>query len=340
VNTEGKRPLARDARIRDVRIVSTGSYVPKKILTNQDLERMVDTSDEWIVTRTGIKERHIIEPGQAASDLAEPAGRLALERAGVSPGELDAILVATVTGDHWFPSTACLLQARLGATKAFCMDVMAGCSGFLYACQTGRALIAAGQAETILVIGVEILTKITDWTDRNTCVLFGDAAGAAVLRPGDENHRFLALRLGADGTNSSLIDLPGGGTRMPLTAELLEQGMQYIRMKGNEVFKLGVRSMEEVARAVLEEAGVRAEEVALCIPHQANLRIIDALAKRLDLPEEKVFCNIHKYGNTSSASVPLALDEAVKEGRVREGDLVLMVVFGAGLTWGAGLVRW
>jgi 3-oxoacyl-[acyl-carrier-protein] synthase-3 len=263
-----------------------------------------------------------------------------MEKAGVSPGDLDAIIVATVTGDHWFPSTACLLQARYGATNAFCMDVMAGCSGFLYACETGRALIAAGMAETILVIGVEILTKVTDWTDRNTCVLFGDAAGAVILRPGDERHRILSLRLGADGTNSGLIELPAGGTRMPLTPELLEQRMQFIRMKGNEVFKLGVRSMEEVARAVLDEAGVRAEDVHLVIPHQANLRIIDALAKRLDLSEDRIFSNIHKYGNTSSASVPLALDEAVSEGRIREGDLVLMVVFGAGLTWGAGLVRW
>jgi 3-oxoacyl-[acyl-carrier-protein] synthase-3 len=331
----GKKPL-----VRDVRIVSTGSYTPDKVLTNQDLEKMVDTSDEWIVTRTGIKERRIVEPDQAASDLAEPAARRALEKAGIDPGTLDAILVATVTGDHWFPSTSCLLQARIGASRAYCMDVMAGCSGFLYAMQVGRGLIASGLAETVLVVGVEILTKITDWKDRGTCILFGDAAGAAVLRPGDEQHRIIDLRLGADGHNASLIDLPGGGSRTRLTHEALDQGLQYIRMKGNEVFKIGVRAMEDVARQVLNDNGITAQDLKLLITHQANGRIIDAIARRLELPEEKVYCNIHKYGNTSAASVPLALDEALAEGRVQEGDLVMMVVFGAGLTWGAGLIRW
>ncbi len=336
MNREAKRQL-----VREVRFVSTGRYANEnRILTNQDLERMVDTSDEWITTRTGIKERRMAEPEQAASDLAYPAGKQAMERAGVRPEDLDAIIVATVTGDHWFPSTACLLQARFGAVNAYCMDVMAGCSGFLYATQTARGLIASGFADTVLVIGVEVLTRITDWQDRSTCILFGDAAAAAILKPGDEDHRILGLRLGADGTNSSLIELPAGGTRMPITPEVLAGRLNYIRMKGNEVFKLGVRGMEEVARQVLDETGYTPADLKLLIPHQANLRIIEATAKRLEVPPEKVYCNIQKYGNTSSASVPLALDEALVEGRVVEGDLVLMVVFGAGLTWGAGLIRW
>jgi 3-oxoacyl-[acyl-carrier-protein] synthase III len=335
VNTEVKK-----LQVRSVRIASTGSCTPSKVLTNQDLERMVDTSDEWITTRTGIKERRISDADTAASDLAEPASRRALERAGVRPEEIDAIVVATVTGDYWFPSTACLIQARLGATRAFCMDVMAGCSGFLYACQTGRALISSHMAETVLVVGVEMLTKITDWQDRGTCVLFGDAAGAAVLRPGDDQHQIIGLRLGADGTNASLIELPGGGSRHPMTHEGLDQHQNFIRMKGNEVFKLGVRTMEDVGRQVLQEAGYGVEDLSLLITHQANMRIIEATAKRLEVPPEKMFNNIHKYGNTSSASVPLALDEAIAEGKVHPGDLVLIVVFGAGLTWGACLLRW
>jgi 3-oxoacyl-[acyl-carrier-protein] synthase III len=335
VTTGEKRLL-----VRDVRFASVGSCVPPKVLTNADLERMVDTSDEWILTRTGISERRIADETIAASDLCIPAARLALDRAGVKAGEVDAIVVATVTGDMAFPSTSCIVQAALGATRAFCFDVSAGCSGFIYATQVGRSLIASGSAETVLVIGVEILTKITDWTDRNTCVLFGDAAGAAVLRPADGEHRIIALRLGADGTNGSLIEQPGGGSREPASHEVIDKKRQFIRMKGNEVFRLGVRTMEEVARATLEEAGVTSDQLALFIPHQANMRIIDATAKRLGLPDEKVFCNLRKYGNTSAASVPLALDEALAEGRVKEGDLVLLVVFGAGLTWGGCLLRW
>lgn len=326
--------------VREVRFASIGSCVPPKILTNADLEKMVDTSDEWILTRTGISERRIADETIAASDLCVPAARSALERAGVTAGELDAIVVATVTPDQPFPSTSCIVQAALGATRAFCFDVSAGCSGFLYATQVGRSLIASGFAETVLVIGVEILTKITDWTDRNTCVLFGDAAGAGILRPADDEHRILALRLGADGTNGPLIELPAGGSREPITHEGIDQRRQFIRMKGNEVFRLGVRTMEEVARATLEEAGVSSDQLTLLIPHQANMRIIDATAKRLGLPDEKVFCNLRKYGNTSAASVPLALDEAISEGRVKDGDLVLLVVFGAGLTWGGCLLRW
>jgi 3-oxoacyl-[acyl-carrier-protein] synthase-3 len=266
VTTGEKRLL-----VREVRFASIGSCVPPKILTNADLEKMVDTSDEWILTRTGISERHIADETIAASDLCIPAARLALERAGVKAGELDAIIVATVTPDMDFPSTSCIVQAAIGATRAFCFDVSAGCSGFLYAVQVGRSLIASGTAETVLVIGVEVLTKITDWTDRNTCVLFGDAAGAAILRPAEGEHRILALRLGADGTSGSLIDLPAGGSREPITHEGIDKKRQFIRMKGNEVFRLGVRTMEEVARATLEEAGITLDQLALFISHQANM---------------------------------------------------------------------
>lgn len=331
----GKKP-----QVREVRFVSIASAVPEKVLTNQDLEKMVDTSDEWIVTRSGIRERRIASAEQAASDFAVPAAEKALARAGTAAAELDAIVVATVTGDHWFPSTACLVQSRIGATRAFCVDVQAGCSGFLYATQMARGLIASHQAEKVLVIGVEMLSKITDWTDRNTCVLFGDAAGAAVMMPGDDEHRIVALRLGADGRNSALIEQPAGGSRILVSHEVLDRGLHYITMKGNEVFKLGVRTMEEIARETLQAAGLGVGDIDLLITHQANKRIIDATASRLGISADKVFCNIHKYGNTSSASVPLAMDEAIQEGRIRPGDHVLLVVFGAGLTWGGCLVRW
>lgn len=334
MNSSGKKPLA-----REVSILGTGSCVPEHVLTNQDLERMVDTSDEWIVTRTGIKERRIVGPEQAASDLAEVAGRRAMEAAGIGPEDLDAIVVCTVTGDYSFPSTSCLLQAKFGALQAFCLDVSAACSGFLYGCETASAFIASGKAETVLVVGVEILSKVTNFEDRGTCVLFGDGAGAAVLgaAPG---HRIVASHLGADGRFSSLIELPAGGSRNPMTHEALDQKQQFLTVKGNEVFKLGVRGMADACMKVLEIAGLQPSDIDLLVPHQANLRIMDATAKRLEIPPERVMVNIEKYGNTSAASVPIALDEAVRSGRVHEGDLLLMVVFGGGLTWGAMLVRW
>ncbi|MEZ4649123.1 MAG: beta-ketoacyl-ACP synthase III [Candidatus Eisenbacteria bacterium] len=326
--------------VRDVRFLSSGSCVPEKILTNQDLERMVDTSDEWITTRTGIRERRVVDAGQAASDLAAIAGQRAMEAAGVKPEDLDAIIVGTVTGDHLFPSTACLVQAKFGATRAFCMDVSAACSGFLYGCDIAHSLISSGKANLVLVIGVEILSKFTDFTDRNTCVLFGDGAGAAVLGVGDESHHIVSSHLGADGRYGSLIELPAGGSRMPITPEVMEQRLHYLRVKGNEVFKLGVRGMTDACIKALEEAGMTAADVDLLVPHQANIRIIDATAKRLEIEPERVFVNIEKYGNTSAASVPIALDEAVRAGRLKEGDLLMLVVFGGGLTWGSMLVRW
>lgn len=335
MNSSAKRPS-----VRDVRVLGLGSCVPPRVLTNHDLESIVDTSDEWIVTRTGIKERHVTDAETAASDLAFEATQRALARAELPASALDAILIASVTPDHLFPSAACIVQSRIGATNAFCMDLEAACSGFLYGVELGRGLIGSHLAEHVLVVGVECLTKLVNWKDRSTCILFGDAAGAAVLGPSDSESQIVATYLGADGNSASLIELPAGGSRIPFSAAAIEQEQQFIRMKGNEVFKLGVRGMEEACRRVLEKAQVAPEDVHLLVPHQANLRIIEATAKRLDFPMEKVFVNVHKYGNTSAASVPLALDEAIQEGRLGRGDLVLTVAFGAGLTWGATLFRW
>lgn len=325
---------------RPVRILSTGSYVPDRVLTNSDLEKMVDTSDEWIVTRTGISERHIADPEQAASDLALPAARAALEEAGIGPLDLDAIICATVTPDQMFPSTGCLLQAKLGASRAFAFDLSAACSGFLYSIYVANSMIASGAVNRVLVVGSELLSRLTNWTDRTTCILLADGAGAAVLGPGDDDHRIISLMLGADGTYGNLIEMPAGGSRIPATEESVRNMLHTVHMRGNEVFKMGVRGMADACLKVLEQAGYDASRVSLLVPHQANLRIIEATAKRLEIPSEKVFTNIHKYGNTSAASVPLALDEARRTGRLNPGDLVLMVVFGGGLTWGAALVRW
>jgi 3-oxoacyl-[acyl-carrier-protein] synthase-3 len=320
--------------------VGTGSAVPDRVLTNFDLEKMVDTSDEWIVTRTGIRERRIADPSMASSDLGYPAAQRALENAGVKPEDLDAIICATVTPDQIFPAMGCTLQARLGAKGAFAFDLGAACSGFLYSLGMGQALIASGQAETVLVVGAELLSRVTNWGDRTTCILLADGAGAAVLRPGDENHRILALHLGADGTYGNLIEMPAGGSRIPATEESVRAKLHTIHMRGNEVFKLGVRGMAEACIRVLDQEGYSPQDVDILIPHQANLRIIEAMAKRLEVPMDKVFTNIQRYGNTSAASVPLALDEARRAGRLSEGNLVLMVVFGGGLTWGAALMRW
>lgn len=322
-------------------IAGTGSFTPTRILTNADLERMVDTSDEWIVTRTGIKERHIAEPGLAGSDMAYEAARKALVAAGTEAGELDMIIVATVTPDHPFPSCACSLQARLGATKAAAFDVGAACSGFIYALNIGWSMIRSGSARTILVIGVEVLSRITDYTDRSTCVLFGDAAGAAILKESPDPERgILSVAIGSDGSFGDLLYLPGGGSRSPSSHETVERHQHFIHMSGSDVFKIAVRGMETISRQALGVAGVPLEQIDLLIPHQANLRIIDATAKRLQVPPAKVMVNIDRFGNTSSASIPLALDEAVTTGRVQSGHTIVMVAFGGGLTWGAAVVRW
>lgn len=326
--------------VRPVRIVGTGSFVPDRVLSNADLEKMVETSDEWITTRTGIKERRIAPPEMAATDLAQPAAERALADAGITAKDLDGIIVATVTPDQMFPSTGCLLQARLGATQAWSFDLSAACSGFLYSLRMAQGMIASGQADTILVVGSELLSRLTNWEDRTTCILLADGAGAAVLRPGDEQHRIIECNLGADGSYGSLIEMPAGGSRIPASEESVRAKLHTVHMKGNEVYKMGVRGMADVCLKVLDMAGYATTDVDLLVPHQANLRIIEATAKRLEIPMEKVFTNIQKYGNTSAASVPLALDEARRAGRLKDGNLVMVVVFGGGLTWGAALVRW
>ena len=310
------------------------------MLTNRDLEQIVDTSDEWITSRTGIKERRISDPDIPSSVLATKAAERALADAGIVGAELDQIIVGTVTGDRTFPSTACLLQDRLGATRAHAFDVSAACAGFLYGLSIGRAAIQAGAADTVLVVGVETLSRIVDWTDRNTCVLFGDAAGAVVLRSTGAPGGILATKLHSDGSLVHLLEMPAGGSLMPPSHETVDRRLHTIHMSGNDVFKHAVRAMESVALEALDLAGRKPDDLDLLVPHQANFRIIDATARRLGLPMEKVFVNLDRYGNTSSASIPLALDEARRSGRVKKGDLVEMVTFGGGFTWAAAVVEW
>ncbi|HEX7881087.1 MAG TPA: beta-ketoacyl-ACP synthase III [Candidatus Eisenbacteria bacterium] len=322
-------------------IAGTGSFAPPRILSNHDLERLVETSDEWITTRTGIRERRIADPGVASSDLAFEAAERALRTAELEARDIDVIIVGTVTPDHVFPSCGCTLQARLGARNAAAFDVTAACSGFLYALQIGRSMIEAGTARNVLIVGVEVLSRIIDWSDRSTCVLFGDGAGAVVLRPSDEPGRgVLSVRIGSDGEQGEVLYLPAGGSRHPATHETVEQHLHYVHMSGNDLFKIAVRGMETVARQALDEAGIGISDIDLLVPHQANLRIIDATARRLEVPSEKVVVNIDRYGNTSAASIPIALDEAVRGGRIRPGSRVVMVAFGGGLTWGAAVVNW
>lgn len=326
--------------VRPVGIIGTGKEVPERVLTNHDLEKMVDTSDEWIKTRTGIEERHIASPEQATSDLAYGAATKALKAAGISAQDLDLIIVATITSDTLFPSTACLLQARLGAEKAAAFDLSAGCSGLIYAIQTGARFIASGQYEHVLVVGAETLSRFTDWKDRRTCVLFGDGAGAAVLGPVQEGYGLLATELGADGNGAERLILPGGGSRRPPTHETVDQGLHYIKMEGAEVFKFAVRVVADATLRVLEKAGLQPGDVNLFIPHQANTRIIEPAVEKIGLAPETVVINVNKYGNTSAASIGIALDEAVEAGRLKKGDIMVIVGFGAGLTWGASVIRW
>jgi 3-oxoacyl-[acyl-carrier-protein] synthase-3 len=328
-------------RLLSAVIVGTGFDVPERVMTNADLEKMVETSDEWITERTGMKERRIAAPEQAASDFAFAASRRALADANVSPEQLDLIIVATVTGDMPFPSTSCLIQHRLGAKRAAAMDVAAGCTGFIYALATARQFIATGTYKTVLVVGVEVLSKITDWTDRGTCVLLADGAGAAVLKASAEGGRgIIASYLGADGSRGDDLCMPAGGSRRPATPETLQQRLHYLKMNGNAIFKVAVRSMADSVSRVLRAARLKADDVKLLIPHQANLRIIEATAKLLGFPMHRVFVNIQKYANTSSATTIIALDEARRAGRILSGDVVVLVAFGAGLTWGGVAIRW
>ena len=321
-------------------VLGTGHSYPEGILTNADLARIVETSDEWITTRTGIKQRRKAAPGEYTSLFAVRAARQAIERARLDPTDIDLLLCATVTPDQILPSTGCIVQAELGANNAAAMDIVAACSGFLYGVSLADSMIRTGQVRNAVVVGAEILTQYVDYTDRQTCVLFGDGAGAAVLGPVDGHRGILASRIKSDGRFEEQLFSPGGGTRRKPTAETLAAGDHFFKMKGNELFKVAVRSMAEISREVLESAGVKSDEISLFIPHQANQRITEAVADRLNVDMSKVYSNIAVHGNTSSASIPIALDECVEAGRIKEGDLVLMASFGGGVTWGAVLMRW
>ena len=320
-------------------IIGTGSAAPKKVLTNHDLEKMVDTSDEWIRGRTGIERRHILEEGKTNSDLASKAALNAIEDAGLSPEDIDCILLATVTPDSFFPSTACQVQAKIGAVNAAAFDMAAACSGFLYALTTAESYIISGQFENVLVIGSEVLSRFVDWEDRTTCVLFGDGAGAVVVSHSKEKRGILSSFIKSDGRLGDLLQVPGGGSTIPASIESVTNRMHTIKMKGREVFKHAVRTMVDAAKQGLKKAGKKDEDLSLLIAHQANVRIIDAVAQRLHLTKDKVFVNLQEYGNTSSATIPLAIDQARKEGRLKKNDLCLLVAFGGGFTWGASLVR-
>ena len=331
--------LANVSQNGSIGIVGVGSYVPDKVVTNAELSKLVETSDEWIVERTGIKERHVADPGQAASDLALPASREALEQAGIDPADLDLVVVATVTPDMFFPSTGSLLASELGAADAAAYDLSAGCTGFMYALAQGYGTVAGGLARNALVVGAEALSKIINWHDRATCVLFGDGAGAVVLGPVPEGG-FKGFELGSDGEGGKELSIPGGGSRNPASAETVAQEMHFLQMNGREVYKFATRVLVSSAESLLDEIGLTVDDIDLYVPHQANKRIIDYAASKLGIPEEKVFVNVDRYGNTSSASIPLCLAQGVREGRLRGGTRVLMTGMGAGLTWGSAYTVW
>jgi 3-oxoacyl-[acyl-carrier-protein] synthase-3 len=336
-----KNPRARhNFQGRTCSIAAVGSYVPERILTNAELEKMVETSDEWIVTRTGIKERRMAAKHQATSDLAALAALVAMERAKVTPDQIDLIILATITPDMPFPSTACLVQKKIGATRAAAFDIQAACSGFIYGLEVGQQFIMSRTYDTVLVIGAEKLSSIINWSDRNTCVLFGDGAGAAILRNRPHAHGLLTACMGADGGRAELLCMPGGGSACPPTHETVAAGLHYLRMDGKETFKNAVTAMHTAAEEALKRCELTISQIKCIIPHQANQRIIDAVGERLGAKPEQVFVNLHKYGNTSAASVAIALDEAVQTGHIQRGDLVLLIVFGAGLTWGAAVIEW
>lgn len=326
--------------MRSSYIAGIGAYVPEKVLNNFDLEKIVETSDEWIRTRTGIKERRMAQDSQATSDLSIQAAQAAIKDAGIKVEEIDLIINASAIGDMIFPATACIVQSKIGAVNAAAFDVQAGCSGFIYALSVANSFIASGMYDTVLVIGADVLTRSTNWKDRNTCVLFGDAAGAVILKPSQKGTGFLSFYLGADGNGSDLLKMSAGGTRMPASHKTVDENLHTIYMAGNEVFKFAVKIMGEASLKAIELAGLKPEDVNCFVPHQANIRIIDAAMRRLKLDHDKVFINVDKYGNTSCGSVPLALCEAVKSGRIKNGDIVALVGFGAGLTWGSAVLLW
>ncbi len=325
--------------MKKVGIIGVGSYLPSKVLTNSDLEKIVDTTDEWITTRTGIKERRLAAKNEATSDLAARAAQEALKNARLQPEKVELIIVATVTPDMQFPSTACLIQKALHAPHAACFDLSAACAGFVYGLEMARHSIASGAYRNALVCGAEVMSSITDWKDRSTCVLFGDGAGACVLGT-VASGGIMATHLGSDGSMSELLMVPAGGSRMPSSHQTVEEGLHYVKMRGNELFKVAVNAMAKAAHEAVIKAGIKCEDIDLVIPHQANVRIITAVAKKLGLPEDRIFLNIERYGNMSAASTAVALCEAVKEGRVKRGDIVLLDAFGAGLVWGACVIKW
>ena len=336
-----KNPRARfNFQGRTCSITGVGSYVPARVMTNADLEKLVETSDEWITTRTGIKERRIAAADEFTSDLAAQAARRALEQAGIGPEKVDLIIVATITPDMPFPSTACLVQQKIGARRAAAFDIEAACSGFIFALEIAQQFITSRTYDTVLVIGAEKLSSIVNWEDRNTCVLFGDGAGAAVLQNRPNAHGLLTAVMGSDGEKADLLFMPGGGSRCPATVDSVASRMHYLRMEGKETFKNAVQAMQTAAEEALRRCEIDITRIKCVIPHQANRRIIDAVAERIGAKPEQLFVNLHRYGNTSAASVAIALDEAVASGRVQRGDLILLVVFGAGLTWGAAVIEW
>ena len=324
----------------DVMVKSTGAYVPEKILTNKDLEKIVDTSDEWIRTRTGIATRRIAAESEATSDLAYRAAEVALANGGVTPEEIELIIVATITPDMFFPSTACIVQDRLKAKHAVAMDVNAACSGYIYSLVVGSTFLQTGTYKNALIIGAETLTSITDWTDRNTCVLFGDGAGAALLVPSDGKGKLLAFDMGSDGSYGDMLYIPGGGSRNPATEKTVADRLHYIKMNGNPLFKIAVNKMRETFKKSLKKAGLKPEDISVLITHQANMRIIDSLRSFLKVPKEKVFANIEKYGNTSAASIAIAFHEACEKGVIKRGDIVGLAAFGGGLTWGSAIIEY
>lgn len=324
---------------RHVAIVGIGHYVPERVLTNADLEKMVDTTDEWIVTRSGIRERRIAREDEATSDLAAEAARRAIASAGVTAGDIDLIIVATITPDMPFPNTACFVQNLIGAKNATCIGLEAACTGFLFALDVASQYLLNGRFKTALVIGAEKMSTIVDWQDRTTCVLFGDGAGAVVVQVRETGEGILSTVTGSDGSLAGLLNLPAGGSRAPTSLQTVENRLHYMRMEGKEIFKHAVRAMGESARRALEKSGLTMNDIACVVPHQANMRIVEAIRSRLDVGPEKFFVNLDKYGNMSSASIPVALDEAVQSGRIKKGDNVVLVAFGGGLTWGSMVVK-
>ncbi len=331
-----------DDREKEVRVMiaGTGAYLPERVLTNAELERMVDTSDEWIAARTGMRERRIARTDEATSDMAAAAARVALADAGMAADEVELIIVGTSTPDMLFPSTACLVQSAIGAKGALCYDLSAACSGFLYSLETARAMLQSGLYRNALVVGADKMSAVTDWSDRGTCILFGDGAGAFVLKPTGTHRGIMATVSGADGSLGDLLMIPAGGSRMPATHATVAEHQHTVKMAGNNVFKHAVRCMTEAGQGALAKVGLTAADVKWMIPHQANMRIIQAISERVDIPMDRIVVNLDRYGNTTAATVPVALDEAVRDGRIQRGDILLIVVFGGGFTWGAMVLEY